>query len=117
MASLADSFSDDDFGYDLSLEDEKLLASLADAPEPAVRTTGVLLETHQLHDAGNIPHSSPRRMAALVGVGRSISVSTFMRKTQPKSTPIVVPEDHVKYPDRTFCPSSSSQSRFCAGQS
>lgn len=101
MASLD---SDDDFGYDLSLEDEKLLVSLADAThpvkpvDPVTRAGGSSSTRH--HDATSLSGSSPRRMAALVGVARTNSVNTFMRRTQPESTPSVVPTDDVQYPDR-----------------
>lgn len=101
MASLDTFEDDDDFGYDLSLEDERLLASLVDnqrpAPEPMITT----IETRRVHDVA-IPRSTPRRMAALVGIGRTKSVNTFMRSTQPEATPTVVPADHVQYPDRRF---------------
>ncbi|CAN8102817.1 unnamed protein product [Discula destructiva] len=99
MASLDTDDDDEDFGYDLSLEDEKLLASLADgqrhAPDPVIHTP----PTRPTHDAASIPRISPRRMAALVGVGRTDSVTTFMRRTQPDATSAVVPADMVQYPD------------------
>lgn len=103
MASLD---SDDDFGYDLSLEDEKLLVSLADATHPADPVNSVTRiagnpGTKQHHDVASLSGSSPRRMAALVGVARTNSVNTFMRRTQPESTPSVIPTDDVQYPDRT----------------
>lgn len=104
MASL-DS-DDDDFGYDLSVEDEKLLVSLADAAHPTdgVHCVNRISQTPGvgLHDAAGLSSSSPRRMAALVGVARTNSVGTFMRKTQPEPTPSVIPTDDVQYPDRTF---------------
>lgn len=104
MASL-DS-DDDDFGYDLSVEDEKLLVSLADAAHPteSVHSVNQIPKTLgiELHDAAGLPSSSPRRMAALVGVARTNSVSTFMRKTQPESTSSVIPTDDVQYPDRMY---------------
>lgn len=102
MASL-DS-DDDDFGYDLSVEDEKLLVSLADAAHPtdSVHFVNRISQTSGtgLHDATGPRSSSPRRMAALVGVARTNSVNTFMRKTQPESAPSVIPADDVQYPDR-----------------
>lgn len=103
MASLES--DDDDFGYDLSVEDEKLLASLADAAHPtdSVHSVNRISQTPGtgLHNAADLSSSSPRHMAALVGVARSKSVNTFMRKTQPESTPSVIPTDDVQYPDRT----------------
>lgn len=114
MASL-DS-DDDDFGYDLSVEDEKLLASLADAAHPtdSVHSVNRLFQKPGtgLHDAADPSSSSPRRMAALVGIARTNSVNTFMRKTQPESTPSVMPTDDIQYPDR-MCPFYSTWMRFC----
>lgn len=104
MASLDtfDNIDDDDFGYDLSLEDEQLLASLADnqrhAPEPVITT----LDTRRVDHVASTTGSGPRRMAALVGVGRTKSVTTFLRSTQPEATPVIVPADDVQYPDRRF---------------
>lgn len=99
-----DPFDDDeDFGYDLSLEDEQLLASLADnqqhASELVINTTP---QTRNIPDVASVPRSSPQRMAALVGVGRTKSVTTFMRSTQPEATPTVVTADDIQYPDRRF---------------
>lgn len=107
--------SDSDFGYDLSLEDEKLLASLVDGPRAAPKanapTTQPLASLAQStgghRDASSIllPRSSSLRgKAALVGVGRTNSIDTFVRKTRPQSTLSVLPADDVKYPDRKQSP-------------
>lgn len=100
---------DDEFGYDLSLEDEKLLVFLADAThhtDPVNAVTGTTSTPDARHyDAASLSGSSPRRMAALVGVARTKSVNTFMRRTQPESAPSVISTDDVQYPDRT-CPRS-----------
>lgn len=102
MASL-DS-DDDDFGYDLSLEDEKLLVTLADANHPThpvnagTRITEAFSARH--NDVASLSSSNPRRMAALIGVARTNSVNTFMRRTQPESAPSVIPTDDIHYPDR-----------------
>ncbi|KAJ4390630.1 hypothetical protein N0V93_004227 [Gnomoniopsis smithogilvyi] len=101
MASL-DS-DDDDFGYDLSLEDEKLLASLADATHPTdpldAAISNIATPGARHHDAAGLSGSSPRRMAALVGVARTNSVNTFMRRTQPQSAPSDIPTYDIQYPD------------------
>lgn len=107
MASPRDIESDDDFGYDLSLEDEQLLATLADdastyttAPAPAVATA-----TAAAHDvAPNLLRSSPTGKTVLRAVGRTHSVDVFVQGTQPYSAPSVVPVDSVEYPDRKHLP-------------
>lgn len=108
MASL-DSDDDDDFGYDLSAEDEKLLASLADASHSNVPA--------RHHDAASPPGSRARRSAALVGVARTSSVNTFMQRTQPESTPSAIPTDDVQYPDRRSSLFIYPRERACAEQS
>lgn len=87
--------SDTDSEFDLTLEDEQLLASLVDntAPKPADATA-------LPHDAPGGPPSSSQVRAALVGIARTNSVNAFVHKTQPQSTPSVIPADDVKYPDR-----------------
>lgn len=87
--------SDTDSEFNLSLEDEQLLASLAEttAPKPADATVFP-------HDAPGGPPSSSQARAALVGIARTNSVNAFVHKTQPQSTPSVIPTDDVKYPDR-----------------
>lgn len=87
--------SDTDSEFNLSLEDEQLLASLADntAPKPADASAFP-------HDAPGGPPSSSQVRAALVGIARTNSVNAFVHKTQPQSTPSIIPADDVKYPDR-----------------
>lgn len=87
--------SDTDSEFNLSLEDEQLLASLVEnaLPKPA--------DAYAFpHDAPSGPTSSSQVRAALVGVARTNSVNAFVHKTQPQSTPSVIPADDVKYPDR-----------------
>lgn len=106
MASPRDKDSDDDdFGYDLSLEDEQLLATLADgassytrASEPVVATAAAAA-----HDvAPNVLRSSLQGKTALRAVGRTHSVDAFVQGTQPHSAPSIVPVDNVEYPDRKY---------------
>lgn len=106
MVSL-DTADQDDFGYDLSVEDEELLASLADQQShpPAEPVTHTPQARPQRHDAASTSCSSPRRMAAIVGVGRTHSVTDFIRRTRPDPTPAAVPADRVQYPD-CRCPAS-----------
>ena len=87
--------SDTDSEFDLSLEDEQLLASLAEntAPKPADASAFP-------HDAPSSLHSSSQGRPPLVGIARTSSVNAFVHKTQPQSTPSVIPADDVKYPDR-----------------
>ncbi|PSR90651.1 exonuclease V a 5' deoxyribonuclease-domain-containing protein [Coniella lustricola] len=119
MASVeAGDSTDDDFGYDLSLEDEKLLASLADrAPHSAaVNTTttrspttaapGFLIRSTTASQSDKhvdgVPRSSPSRAkTALLGVGRTDSINNFVRSTQPDSSCTVIPADDLNYPDLT----------------
>lgn len=106
MASLESIDDDDDFGYDLSLEDEKLLASLADDRHAQTPVSGAP-ETRQLHDAASFSRSGPRHMAAIVAVGRTSRVAAFMQRAQPDApdaAPAVTPAGHVQYPDRMFAP-------------
>lgn len=86
--------SDSDFGYDLSLEDEELLVSLADG----ARATDVA--SLASHHAAIIPRSGPRGKASLVGVARTNSVDAFVRTTQQQPMSSTVPADDVRYPDR-----------------
>lgn len=131
MASVeAGDSTDDDFGYDLTLEDEKLLASLADrAPHPgAVNSTttshsppppsvaaGAIFanrfapESQSQKHADSLPRRSlGRAPAALVSVARTDSVDEFVRKTQPDSSHAAVPTDDVHYPDRKCLRASAS---------
>lgn len=87
--------SDTDSEFNLSLEDEQLLASLVDntASKPADASAFP-------RDAPSGPPSGSQARAALVGVGRTNSVNAFVQRTQPQSTPSVIPADDVKYPDR-----------------
>lgn len=96
----SDGDSDSEFGYDLSLEDEKVLASLADGADAHAHPhpTGSIAPATR-HHAANNPRSSQGGKTALVGVARTNSVDVFMRRTQPQSTPSVVPVDDVQYPD------------------
>lgn len=91
--------SDDEFGYDLSLEDEQLLAALADEPH--------LVAAHHDPLAPNLVRSSQKgahdTTTALRAVGRTHSVDAFVQATQPQSAPSVVPADDVQYPDRKSC--------------
>lgn len=81
---------DSDSEFDISLEDEQLLASLVqDTP------------TASLHDAPSSLPSGSQQRAALVGVGRTNSINAFVHKTQPQSTPSIIPADDVRYPDLT----------------
>lgn len=108
MASAPDRDSDDDFGYDLSTEDEKLLVSLADRVDtarsttPASQETGAVAAATRASDATSIPRSSPGGKTAFVGVARTTSIDAFVRKTQPQSAPSLIPTDDVQYPDRTW---------------
>lgn len=105
-----DSDSDSDFGYDLSLEDEELLACLADGTSIQSVVAGELtsaaqpLRTPQTtevdHHATSTLHNSPRGKASLVGVARTDSVDAFVRRTQPQPTPNIIPAVDVQYPDR-----------------
>lgn len=108
---MADHDSDsDDFGYDLTLDDEKLLLSLTDDALPPARASQNLFATTRpvAHNnaAGSLSScSSPLgRKAALVGVARTSSIDAFVRKTQPQSAPSMVPSDDVQYPDRMSHP-------------
>lgn len=87
--------SDTDSEFNLSLEDEHLLASLAEnaAPKPVHASAFP-------RDAPSGTPSSSQTRAALVGIGRTNSVNAFVLKTQPQSTPSIIPADDVKYPDR-----------------
>lgn len=98
-----------EYGYDLSLEDEELLASLVDAIHPvndngasATQVAGISKKPHlsgvatrsaHLH-APDLLRGSPRGKTSLVGIARTDSVDAFVQKTQPQS---------VTYPDRR-CP-------------
>lgn len=103
MASDAES----EYGYDLSLEDETLLASLADAVQPAnnngsdsatqlagtsqkrpyISSVGPRL-SHQ--HAPDIMRGSPQGKMSLVGIGRTDSVDAFVQNTQPQ--PVTYPD-------------------------
>lgn len=87
--------SDTDSEFNLSLEDEQLLASLVEntVPKPADAFAFP-------HDAPSSVSSSSQTRAALVGIGRTSSLNAFVYKTQPQSTPSVIPADDVNYPDR-----------------
>ncbi|ROW08022.1 hypothetical protein VPNG_06061 [Cytospora leucostoma] len=96
-----------EYGYDLSLQDEELLASLAD---------GVCTDATHIPDTSEGPHISsvapssvphdasnvrggPRGNASFVGIARTDSVDAFVQGTQPQSAPSFVPADDVAYPD------------------
>lgn len=87
--------SDTDSEFNLSLEDEQLLASLVEnaVPKPADAFAFP-------RDAPSGPPSVSQARAALVGIARTNSVNVFVHRTQPQSTPSVIPADDVKYPDR-----------------
>lgn len=117
--------SDSEFGYDLSVEDENLLAKLVDgahatrftAPTLAIQTQTQDHTTAPTPDATGGHHdapscvlrSSPRGKPALVGLARTNSLAAFVRKTRPQSMPSVIPEGDVQYPDRTCCPPCRQQ--------
>lgn len=86
---------DSDSEFDLSPEDEQLLASLVEntAPKPADASVFP-------HDASSSLSSRSQARAALVGIARTNSVNAFVHKTQPQSTPSVIPANDVTYPDR-----------------
>lgn len=99
--------SDDEFGYDLSLADEQLLAALADgAPShhPALSPLDEpdLVAANHDNAAPNPVRSSQKgaNTTALRAVGRTHSVDALVQATQPQSAPSVVPADNVQYPDR-----------------
>lgn len=110
--------SDSELDYDLSLEDEKLLASLADNAQaqaqaqpyhhatgpipPAPQTLGTLRTTRESHHVASTPRSSQGGEASLVGVARSNSVDAFVCWTKPQSMPSGIPADDVQYPDRRW---------------
>ncbi|KAI3400506.1 hypothetical protein diail_2705 [Diaporthe ilicicola] len=96
--------SDTDSEFDLSLEDEQLLASLVENTAP--NTADAFASSR---DAASSPHGSSQDRAALVGIARTNSVNAFVQKTQPQSTPSIVPADDVKYPDLTQALSSLEQ--------
>lgn len=100
--------SDTDSEFNLSLEDEQLLASLVEnaVPKPADAFAFP-------HDAPSSVSSSSKTRAALVGVGRTNSVNAFVYKTQPQSTPSVIPADDVKYPDLTQALTSLEHAEAC----
>lgn len=104
MASPGNIESDDEFGYDLSIEDEQLLATLADdaSLDPTTRASSEAITTIVAHDnaAPNTLRSRPKGKTALRAVGRTDSLNAFVRGTQPQSTPSIVPVDNVQYPDR-----------------
>lgn len=87
--------SDTGSEFDLSLEDEQLLASLAE--DTALKAADVSAVSR---DAASSLHGSSQGRAALVGIARTNSVNAFVHKTQPQSTPSVVPADDIKYPHR-----------------
>lgn len=97
-----------DYGYDLSLEDEELLATLADGVcTDATHIPGTsegpytssVAPSSTLHHASNFSHGGPRGNASLVGIARTDSVDAFVQGTQPQSAPTFVPADDVAYPD------------------
>lgn len=89
----------DDYGYDLTLDDEKLLISLADGP-PLPSSTN----NNNKHNATAALSScgSSVDKTTLVGVARTSNIDAFVRKTQPQSAPSIVPADDVQYPDRRY---------------
>lgn len=87
--------SDSDSEFDLSPEDENLLASLVENTASKPADASVLP-----NDAPNNLPSSSQARAALVGIARTNSVNAFVHKIQPQSTPSVIPADDVTYPDR-----------------
>ncbi|KAK7748958.1 hypothetical protein SLS53_000983 [Cytospora paraplurivora] len=100
--------SESEYGYDLSLEDEELLASLADGVRTdATHIPGTSEGPHissvapssVLHHASNVSRGGPRGNASLVGIARTDSVDAFVQGTQPQSAPSLVPADDVAYPD------------------
>lgn len=103
-----------EYGYDLSLEDEELLASLVDSVHAAnngpVQITQIAGVSETSHIASLAPSSVPHHVsklspgglqstASLIGIARSDSVGAFVQKTQPQSAPSFVPADDVAYPD------------------
>lgn len=87
--------SDTGSEFDLSLEDEQLLASLVENTTPKLADASA-----SSHDAPRSLHGSSQGRAPLVGIARTSSVNAFVHKTKPHSTPSVIPADDVKYPDR-----------------
>ncbi|KAJ0115438.1 hypothetical protein J7T55_012718 [Diaporthe amygdali] len=98
--------SDTGSEFDLSLEDEQLLASLAE--DTALKAADVSAVSR---DAASSLHGSSQGRAALVGIARTKSVNAFVHKTQPQSTPSVVPADDIKYPHLTQVLTSLEQER------
>lgn len=98
-----------EYGYDLSLEDEELLASVVDDVHAA--NTGQIAGVSERppvssftpssvpHHAPNLPRGGSQGTASLVGIARTDSVDAFVQKTQPQSAPSFVPADGVSYPD------------------
>ncbi|ROW09616.1 hypothetical protein VMCG_02384 [Cytospora schulzeri] len=103
-----------EYGYDLSLEDEELLASLVDGAHTAnTGSTNILqlddvLERPHIstlapsslpHHAPNLTPGGSQGMASLVGIARTDSVDAFVQKIQPQAAPSFVLTDDVTYPD------------------
>lgn len=104
-----------EYGYDLSLEDEELLASLVDGVHAAnngsantAQIAGVSERPHVVpslapsfipHHAPKLPPGGSQGTASLVGIARTDSVDAFVQNTQPQSAPSFVPADDVTYPD------------------
>lgn len=106
MASPQDPESDEDFGYDLSLEDEQLLAIIADgasnnSASEAVQTVAYDIPSNHLR-------SSPKGKTSLRAVGRTFSINAFVQGIQPQSAPSIVPADNAQYPDRKYSDRSAS---------
>lgn len=97
--------SDTDSEFDLSLEDEQLLASLAENTTPTSDPADAFASSR---DAAGSLHGSSQGRAALVGIARTNSVNAFVHRTQPQSTPSIVPADDIKYPDRRYSLSSGT---------
>lgn len=99
--------SDDDFGYDLSPEDELLLATLADGASKSCCSShhATCLSHHDDHAvAPNLGRGSQQApTTALRAVGRTHSVDAFVQAMQPQpALPSAVPVDNVQYPDRKY---------------
>lgn len=89
--------SDDEYGYDLSLEDEQLFATIVDVASASPRAAQAVATVAQ-HVAPNTLLSSPQAFNA------------FAQDTQPQPAPSVVPVNSIQYPD---CKSFSHLSAPC----
>lgn len=98
-----------EYGYDLSLEDEELLASLVDDVHAANNTqnagvldrypTSTLAPSSFAHHAPKPSHGGPQGTPSLVGIARTRGVGAFFENTQPQSTTPLTTADGVAYPD------------------